>query len=214
MQGGIILNKTFENLSEEKKLRIINSAIEEFANKGYKRATVDNIVSKAGISKGSIFQYFKNKERLYLYICDYQIKIITDEVFKQKENNGNDFFKLYKQAARVKFKILKKNPYIFKFFKTLYSDDSQVAQKWLESILQNRNQLVLNFIGDYDKSKFRDDIDIDMAIKTIELTFDGLSMKWMDKLSYENYEKDLKSLFEEVENYINFYKKLYYKGEN
>lgn len=208
------MNKTFENLSEEKKLRIINSAIEEFANKGYKRATVDNIVSKAGISKGSIFQYFKNKERLYLYICDYQIKIITDEVFKQKENNGNDFFKLYKQAARVKFKILKKNPYIFKFFKTLYSDDSQVAQKWLESILQNRNQLVLNFIGDYDKSKFRDDIDIDMAIKTIELTFDGLSMKWMDKLSYENYESDLKSLFEEVENYINFYKKLYYKGEN
>ncbi|CEN92938.1 TetR/AcrR family transcriptional regulator [Paraclostridium sordellii] len=208
------MNKTFENLSEEKKLRIINSAIEEFANKGYKRATVDNIVSKAGISKGSIFQYFKNKERLYLYICDYQIKIITDEVFKQKENNGNDFFKLYKQAARVKFEILKKNPYIFKFFKTLYSDDSQVAQKWLENILKNKNQLVLNFIGDYDKSKFRDDIDIDMAIKTIELTFDGLSMKWMDKLSYENYESDLKSLFEEVENYINFYKKLYYKGEN
>ncbi|CEJ73104.1 TetR family transcriptional regulator [[Clostridium] sordellii] len=208
------MNKTFENLSEEKKLRIINSAIEEFANKGYKRATVDNIVSKAGISKGSIFQYFKNKERLYLYICDYQIKIITDEVFKQKENNGNDFFKLYKQAARVKFEILKKNPYIFKFFKTLYSDDSQVAQKWLENILKNKDQLVLNFIGDYDKSKFRDDIDIDMAIKTIELTFDGLSMKWMDKLSYENYESDLKSLFEEVENYINFYKKLYYKGEN
>ncbi|MFR3566727.1 MAG: TetR/AcrR family transcriptional regulator [Paraclostridium sordellii] len=208
------MNKTFENLSEEKKLRIINSAIEEFANKGYKRATVDNIVSKAGISKGSIFQYFKNKERLYLYICDYQIKIITDEVFKQKENNENDFFKLYKQAARVKFEILKKNPYIFKFFKTLYSDDSQVAQKWLENILKNKDQLVLNFIGDYDKSKFRDDIDIDMAIKTIELTFDGLSMKWMDKLSYENYESDLKSLFEEVENYINFYKKLYYKGEN
>lgn len=208
------MNKTFENLSEEKKLRIINSAIEEFANKGYKRSTVDNIVSKAGISKGSIFQYFKNKERLYLYICDYQIKIITDEVFKQKENNGNDFFKLYKQAARVKFEILKKNPYIFKFFQTLYSDDSQVAQKWLESILQNRNQLVLNFIGDYDKSKFRDDLDIDMAVKAIELTFDGLSMKWMDKLSYENYESDLKSLFEEVENYINFYKKLYYKGEN
>lgn len=208
------MNKTFENLSEEKKLRIINSAIEEFANKGYKRSTVDNIVSKAGISKGSIFQYFKNKERLYLYICDYQIKIITDEVFKQKENNENDFFKLYKQAARVKFEILKKNPYIFKFFKTLYSDDSQVAQKWLENILKNKDQLVLNFIGDYDKSKFRDDIDIDMAIKTIELTFDGLSMKWMDKLSYENYESDLKSLFEEVENYINFYKKLYYKGEN
>ncbi|MEG2789051.1 MAG: TetR/AcrR family transcriptional regulator [Romboutsia sp.] len=208
------MNKTFENLSEEKRLRIINSAIEEFANKGYRRATVDNIVSKAGISKGSIFQYFKNKERLYLYICDYQIDIIKDAVFKQKESNETDFFEIYKQGARIKFKILKKNPYIFKFFQTLYSDDSQVAQKWLENIIQNRNQLVLNLIGDYDKSKFRDDLDIDMAVKAIELTFDGLSMKWMDKVSYENYEKDLEYLFEEVEDYINFYKKLYYKGEN
>ncbi|RDC49957.1 TetR/AcrR family transcriptional regulator, partial [Acinetobacter sp. RIT592] len=50
------MKKTFENLSEEKRLRIINSAIEEFANKGYRRATVDNIVLKAGISKGSVFQ--------------------------------------------------------------------------------------------------------------------------------------------------------------
>lgn len=208
------MNKTFKNLSEEKRLRIINSAIEEFANKGYKRATVDNIVSKAGISKGSIFQYFKNKEKLYLYICDYQINIIKDKVFNQKENNETDFFELYKHAAHIKFEILKKSPYIFKFFQTLYSDDSQVSQKWLENILQNRNQLVLNFMGEYDKTKFKDDLDIDMAVKAIELTFDGLSMKWIDKLSYENYEKDLKSLFEEVEDYINFYKKLYYKGEN
>ncbi|WGX75247.1 hypothetical protein QJS64_14525 [Paraclostridium bifermentans] len=81
-------------------------------------------------------------------------------------------------------------------------------------MLKNRNQIVLNFIGDYDKTKFRDDLDIDMAVRAIELTFDGLSMKWMDKLSYENYEEDLKRLFEEVEDYINFYKKLYYKGEN
>ena len=96
----------------------------------------------------------------------------------------------------------------------MYTDESPVAQKWLEDTLKNRNEIVLNFIGDYDKTKFRDDLDIDMAVKAIELTFYGLSMKWMDKLSYENYEEDLKTLFEEVEDYINFYKKLYYKGEN
>lgn len=206
------MNKTFENLSKEKRQRIINSAIEEFANKGYKNATIDNIVSKAGISKGSIFQYFKNKESLYVYICDYQINIIKDEIFNQKETNETDFFELYRHAARTKFEIVKKSPYVFKFFKTLYSDDSEVAKKWLNDIYINKSQLVLNFMGDYDKTKFRDDIDIDMAVKAIELTFDGLSMKWMEKLSYGNYEKDLKSLFDEVEDYIKFYKKLYYKG--
>ncbi len=206
------MNKTFENLNKEKKQRIINSAIEEFANKGYKNATIDNIVSKAGISKGSVFQYFKNKESLYIYICDYQVNLIKDEIFNQKEINETDFFELYRHAAHTKFEILKKSPYVFEFFKTLYSDDSEVAKKWLNNIFQNRNQLVLNFMGDYDKTKFRDDIDIDMAVKAIELTFDGLSMKWIEKLSHENYEEDLKSLFDEVEDYINFYKKLYYKG--
>lgn len=208
------MNKTFENLNKEKKQRIINSAIEEFANKGYKNATIDNIVSKAGISKGSIFQYFKNKESLYIYTCDYQINIIKEEVFNQKEINETDFFELYRHVAHIKFEILKKSPYVFKFFKTVYSDDSEVSKKWLNNIFQNRDQLLLNFIGDYDKTKFRDDIDIDMAVKAIELTFDGLSMKWMEKLSYENYEEDLKSLFDEVEAYMSFYKKLYYKGEN
>lgn len=205
------MNKTFENLNKEKKQRIVNSAIEEFASKGYKSATIDNIVSKAGISKGSIFQYFKNKESLYIYLCNYQINIIKDEILNQKEINETDFFELYRHAAHIKFEILKKNPYVFKFFKTLYSDDSKVAKKWLNDLSMNKNQLVLSFMGDYDKTKFRDDIDIDMAIKAIELTFDGLSMKWIEKLSYDNYEKDLKSLFEEVEDYINFYKKLYYK---
>ncbi|MGL5314799.1 MAG: TetR/AcrR family transcriptional regulator [Peptostreptococcaceae bacterium] len=204
--------KTFENLDEDKRQRIIKSSIEEFANKGYKNATVDNIVSKAGISKGSIFQYFKNKKNLYLYICDYQINIITKEVFEKRNENETDFFELYRNASHIKYEILKVSPYTFNFFKTMYTDESEVAKNWLNNIMKNKAQIVMDFMGEYDRNKFRDDIDIDMAVKTVELTFDGLSMKWIDKLKNENYEEDLKVLFDEVDNYIDFYKKLYYKG--
>lgn len=203
--------KTFENLDEDKKQRIINSSIEEFANKGYKNATVDNIVSKAGISKGSIFQYFKNKKNLYLYICDYQINIITKEVFEKRKEDETDFFELYRNASHIKYEILKVSPYTFNFFKTMFTDDSEVAKNWISTIMKNKNQIVMDFMGEYDKSKFRDDIDVKMAVKTVELTFDGLSMKWVDKLKSENYEDDLKILFDEVDSYIDFYKKLYYK---
>ncbi|WGX75248.1 TetR/AcrR family transcriptional regulator [Paraclostridium bifermentans] len=102
------MNKTFENLSEEKRLRIINSAIEEFANKGYRRATVDNIVLKAGISKGSIFQYFQNKERLYIYICNYQIDIIKDEALKQKKIMKMIFLKYTNRLHILSLKYLRK----------------------------------------------------------------------------------------------------------
>lgn len=204
---------TFENLEEDKKQKIIKVAIEEFANKGYKNATIDSIVTKAGISKGSIFQYFKNKKNLYLYLCDYQVNLIKDQINNTKKPDNNDFFELYRHAAIVKYQILKVSPYIFKFFTTLYTDDSEVAKAWLSNVIQTKNQLVVDFMGDFDKSKFKDEIDIDMAVKTVELTFNGLSINWMDKLTNEDYEVDLKNIFDEVDNYINFYKKLYYKGE-
>lgn len=59
---------TFLNLSEEKRNRIIDSAILEFSKVHYKKVTIDSIVNGAGIPKGSFYQYFKNKDDLYRYI--------------------------------------------------------------------------------------------------------------------------------------------------
>lgn len=59
---------TFFNLSDEKKKRIIDSAVTEFAKDHYRKVTIDSIVQGAGIPKGSFYQYFKNKDDLYKYI--------------------------------------------------------------------------------------------------------------------------------------------------
>ncbi len=56
----------FERIPEEKRNRIINSAINEFATFGYRNANTNTIARKAGISIGSLFQYFDNKEDLFL----------------------------------------------------------------------------------------------------------------------------------------------------
>ncbi len=58
---------TFFNLPEEKRNRIIDSAILEFSRMHYKKVTIDGIVGGAGIPKGSFYQYFKNKDDLYTY---------------------------------------------------------------------------------------------------------------------------------------------------
>jgi len=59
---------TFLNLPKEKQDKIINVAIEELKICNYKEITIDNIVMKAGISKGSFYQYFTNKDDLYKHI--------------------------------------------------------------------------------------------------------------------------------------------------
>ncbi len=44
--------------------RIVQVATELFASKGFDRATVDEIVAKAGVAKGTFYLYFKSKEDL------------------------------------------------------------------------------------------------------------------------------------------------------
>ncbi len=61
---------TFNNLPEEKKDRIIKIAITEFASKPYEAASISEIVRKAGIAKGSFYQYFNDKKDLYRHLIE------------------------------------------------------------------------------------------------------------------------------------------------
>ena len=61
---------TFFNLPEEKRQRIMDLAITEFAAHPYNVASISEIVRKAGIAKGSFYQYFEDKKDLYLYLIE------------------------------------------------------------------------------------------------------------------------------------------------
>ncbi|WP_027398465.1 TetR/AcrR family transcriptional regulator [Anaerovorax odorimutans] len=59
---------TFFNLPDEKRNRILDSAILQLYKTHYKKVTIDSIVNNARIPKGSFYQYFENKDDLYIYI--------------------------------------------------------------------------------------------------------------------------------------------------
>lgn len=74
-----MVKQGFLNLAEEEKNKIIDAALDEFAAKDFEAASLNSIIAKAGISKGSMYHYFANKEDLYLYIIDQIMK--TKEEF-------------------------------------------------------------------------------------------------------------------------------------
>jgi len=59
---------TFFNLPEAKRALICRAAIAEFATHSFEQASINRIVARAGIAKGSFYQYFENKQDLYLYL--------------------------------------------------------------------------------------------------------------------------------------------------
>lgn len=51
--------------SRSKRQHILEAAYEVFSRKGYHRATVDEIIAMADTGKGTVYNYFTNKEQLF-----------------------------------------------------------------------------------------------------------------------------------------------------
>jgi AcrR family transcriptional regulator len=49
-----------------KRMRIVEAATEVFIKYGYRKANVDEVAERAGVAKGTIYLYFKNKAELLL----------------------------------------------------------------------------------------------------------------------------------------------------
>lgn len=50
--------------------RIVGAAVEVFAEKGYHRATIADVVQRSGLSVGAIYTHFAGKDALFLQSCD------------------------------------------------------------------------------------------------------------------------------------------------
>lgn len=120
----IQVQSTFLNLPEDKKNRIIDTAIHEFAEKGYGGASINNIVSRLGISKGSIFQYFNNKKSLYFYIFDYAVGLVKRTLVTVREDTENEeVFERIRKSLLAGVEFIQKHPHIYRIYLNLQLGD-------------------------------------------------------------------------------------------
>jgi len=64
---------------EERKSEIINAAIELFAKTGYEKTSIEDIIKKVKIAKGTFYYYFKSKMEILEYVVD----LINKDIFKK-----------------------------------------------------------------------------------------------------------------------------------
>ena len=83
------MTELFERIPAEKRTRILETAMGEFARCGYENANTNTIAQKAGISIGSLYQYFTSKEDLFLTTvkyCSAALKETLEEIMLEEED--------------------------------------------------------------------------------------------------------------------------------
>ena len=59
-----------ERLDDAKRARLMEAAMEEFAERGIESASYNKIIERSGLSKGTVYYYFDNKDSLLLTVLD------------------------------------------------------------------------------------------------------------------------------------------------
>jgi AcrR family transcriptional regulator len=87
--------ETFFNLKEEKQERILRCAISEFRGHGFSGANVGTIAGSAGVAKGSMYQYFYDKNELFTYCVKWAISYLMDKVNPGAGAAAGDMFEYF-----------------------------------------------------------------------------------------------------------------------
>ena len=77
------------NVSSERKSQILNAAQDVFTRKGFDEARMDDIAEETGLSKGTLYLYFKSKADLIIAILDRILERELGSLEKLKSDEGS-----------------------------------------------------------------------------------------------------------------------------
>ncbi len=164
---------TFAKLADDKQQAIIKAAIFEFASQGYQKASCNNVVKVAGISKGSLFQYFGSKEGLFLFVFGRFIGKVKETV-KEATATKADFFDLVHAILVAGLRFIDSYPQYFQMYlRVLFEQEVPHREELLAEVrLFSQEYFGPHCQAAQDQGIIRDDIGVEMVIFMLDAAID------------------------------------------
>ena len=138
---------TFYNLKPDKKRRVIDATLKELSTHPYEHVNLANIIRDSNIARGSFYQYFIDKDDLYMYFITYISEIkqsVYKDIFdlnsdisfldryKKLYLRGYDFFEQYPNHVKAGYYVTQSS--LFKS-SDLYKKSVDVGTKFFEQLI-------------------------------------------------------------------------------
>lgn len=182
--------QTFFNLPDDKRERILNAAIDEFAEYYYHKASITRIVNNAEIAKGSFYQYFQDKKDLFKHVVE-KIGEKKMEYLYPITNNIDklDFFHVVRELYISGIKFTMENPKLQEIGDNFVKDnDIQLKEEILGKALPKSNDIFIILIKKgIEKGDLDPNIDISLTaniITNLSITINEYFIKEIKKKDY------------------------------
>ncbi|MGD8563086.1 MAG: TetR family transcriptional regulator [Desulfarculaceae bacterium] len=184
------VTSTFRNLPADKQQRILEEALTQFSEQGYSRTSLNNLVARLGISKGSIFQYFKDKSGLFHQVFEYAVAKVKDHLRGVRESTrGAEVFTRIRLSLLAGLDLMEANPRLFKLYlKIAYEGGLPFRGKLLQSIrIFSRDYLMDLLREGAEAGELSPDLDLEMAAFVV----DAVLERFLVASSLEHMDPDL-----------------------
>jgi len=186
--------QTFLNLPEEKRNIIIGAAIDEFAQYGLENASTNRIVANSGISKGSFYQYFEDKQDVFMYLLT-----VLDgekmEYFKGKHppSTNMDTFQYFRWMIKEGMEFNTSNPRLTQAIsRVMIGEGMYYGNTFADNRKKSLQALKVMIEGAIERGEVDPSIDVELAVMVMETWSNAISnyvmnegmkqkniMKWM-----------------------------------
>lgn len=199
--------KELKNFKNREKL--LDAALDEFSAHSFREASLNNIIKKAQVSKGSFYFHFKDKRSLYLYLFGEIAKSKAAFINKYLEENPvnpgeMDFFELISQSLRAGIRFAMEHPSYYRLASRFYREkDNEIYRDVKETFKEDFDAIIRPEIErSVRQGKFRKDFDVGFITSLINhlmLNFDAI-------FPYEDRESpgEALKLFEKYMDFIKF----------
>ena len=186
----------FEQLPEEKQARIVNASISEFAEKDYETASMNTVVNQAGISKGSLFNYFETKSVLYDHIYQLalgEVKLYLRDV--RDETIDLSFENRLSKVVDSGVLFITEHPRLARiYFRLVYSGDSPNRKKIVNELQDMSDDYLGNIIQDaMDRNELNPNLDKSQSVFFLDAVLNRFLKEYhlvMNQRSQDTFDKE------------------------
>jgi len=160
--------------SDAKRSRIIDAAMQHFAENGYHAARVGDIAASLGIAKGSIFQHFGSKDGLFFEVYKRAVRSFSKYLDAPADVRAAGFFDvLYYWLVRTEH-LLREDwiPYRISLLGNYGTD--LVLKREINRFLTTEDPYgTVAFVRfGIERGELREDMDIEMIVSLLDWTFE------------------------------------------
>ncbi len=166
---------------EEKRCDIALSAITLFCEKGIQQTSIDQIAKSAGVAKGTIYLYFKNKEEIVFTIWDILTQQHEEVFYKQINSNMSAKEKIleYYNFSECQEGFDKEQTLILfqHFVSSMLIDKTSLYTAYFESFFQKDYDFITKYLYEgIEKGEFVID-DVEMLTNSIIMILKGILVR-------------------------------------